>query len=269
MKKIVFLILCALTFLSARDTTAQSPRAAGRVARDVGRFPAPDARQGIAVDGSHLYVIANRSVAKYTKDGEMVARWEGEPDGPIQHLNGGIVRQGNLYAAASNYPNLPMISSIEIWDVMTMEHVESISFGIYSGSATWIDFYNGSWWIAFANYENEAGEPGRGVEWTTIERFDTDWRRTGGWVLPAALVEKFRPYSNSGGVWTQGELWLTGHDAPEIYAVRLPRAGAVLELVETIPAPIAGQGIAIDPIFPRRVYAIDRSTREVVILEVE
>src|SRR5690606_24120664 len=105
----------------------------GRVATEVGRFSAPDARQGIAVDGSHLYVIANRSIAKYTKDGVLVARWEGAPDGPIQHLNGGIVRDGNLFAAASNYPDLPMVSSIEIWDVQTMEHVESVSFGIYSG----------------------------------------------------------------------------------------------------------------------------------------
>ena len=75
--------------------------------------------------------------------------------------------------------------------------------------------------------------------------------------------------SNSGGVWTGGELWLTGHDAAEIYVVRLPGAGATLELVETIAAPIAGQGIAVDPIFARRIYAIDRSTREVIVLEVD
>lgn len=270
MKTIACVACWIALLLGAPRTGVSQVSAGGRVATEVGRFRASEARQGVAVDGTHVYAIADRSIGKYTREGgEPVARWEGTADGPIQHLNGGIVREGNLYVAASNYPDLPMVSSIEIWDVMTMEHVETISFGIHSGSATWVDFHNGSWWVAFANYENEAGLPGRGVEWTSVERFDTDWRRTGGWVLPTALVDKFRPYSNSGGVWTGGELWLTGHDAAEIYVVRLPEAGATLELVETIPAPIEGQGIAVDPIFPRRLYAIDRSTREVVILEVK
>ncbi len=241
-----------------------------RTAKEVHRFPAVEARQGIAVDQTHIYAIDNRAIGKYPKDGgPAVAQWEGPADGPIQHLNGGIIRDGRLYAAASNYPDLPMVSSIEVWEVETLTHVESISFGIHSGSATWVDFYNGSWWVAFANYENDAGVPGRGVEWSVVERFDTDWRRTGGWVFPTELVEAFRPYSNSGGFWRAGELWLTGHDAAEIYVTRLPKAGSALEWIGTVEAPIAGQGIAVDPIFPRRVFAIDRARREVVVLEVD
>lgn len=241
-----------------------------RTAREVERFGAPEARQGIAVDQNHVYVIDNHALGKYTRVGGLPAgKWQGPADGPIQHLNAAIVRNGLLYAAASNYPRLPMTSSIEIFDVATMAHVETISFGIHSGSATWVDYYNGSWWVAFANYENEAGVPGRGVEWSTVERFDTDWRRTGGWVFPQGLVDKFRPFSNSGGFWTGGELWITGHDQPEIYVTRLPSAGSTLEWTGTITAPIAGQGIAVDPIFPKRIYAIDRATREVVVLEVD
>jgi hypothetical protein len=30
--------------------------------------------------------------------------------------------------------------------VATMEHVDTHSFGIHQGSATWVDRHDGSWW---------------------------------------------------------------------------------------------------------------------------
>jgi hypothetical protein len=234
---------------------------------EVRRIPAREANQGVAADDRFLYVIDNQAIGKYEKEsGARVGGWSSPDDGPIQHLNAGIVREGRLYVAHSNYPAVPMVSSIEIFDVETMRHVDSHSFGIHGGSATWIDFHDGSWWVAFVNYDGRGGVPGRGVEWSTVERFDAEWRQTGGWVFPAALIERFRPYSNSGGFWSaDGQLYLTGHDAAEIYTMRLPPAGSTLEWTGTIAAPIAGQGIAGDPIQAGIVYAIDRGRREVIV----
>lgn len=232
------------------------------------RFPAAEANQGVVADQRHLYVIDNRAIGKYDKaTGARVGEWKGAQDGPIQHLNAGVVRDGHLYVAHSNYPGVPMVSSIEVWDTETLRHVDSHSFGIHSGSATWIDHRAGSWWVAFVNYENRGGVPGRGVEWSTVERFDADWRQTGGWVFPEALVARFRPYSNSGGFWgDDGLLYLTGHDAAEIYTLRLPSAGSVLEWTGTIAAPIQGQGIGGDPTVRDLLYAIDRRRREVIVV---
>jgi hypothetical protein len=259
----------ALSLMLCGRGEAQTAPVTTRVATEIRRIASPEARQGVAADQAHLYVIDNRTIGKYSKETWLfVSRWQGDPEGPIQHLNAGMVREGRLYAASSNYPKLPMISSIEVWDVETMRHVGSHSFGIHSGSATWIDYHDELWWVAFANYENAAGVPGRGVAWSTVELFDEDWRQVGGYVFPEELVEKFRPFSNSGGVWVNGELWLTGHDAAEVYVARLPEAGATLNWVATIKAPIEGQGITVDPIAPDVLYAIDRASREVVVVRV-
>lgn len=249
----------------------QAIPAEGRRATEVRRFPAAEARQGIAADDRHFYVIDNRAIGKYEKEtGRRVGGWSGPAEGPIQHLNAGIVRDGILHVASSNFPDVPMVSSVELWDVATMEHIRSIPIGIRSGSLTWIDFHDGAWWAVFANYDNNGGVEGRGVEWTTLERFDEEWRRTGGWSFPGELIERFRPYSSSGGFWTaDGEIWLSGHDAAEVYVTRLPASGATLEWIATISAPIAGQGIARDPEDPSLLYGIDRAAQEVIVARVE
>jgi hypothetical protein len=71
--------------------------------------------------------------------------------------------------------------------------------------------------------------------------------------------------SVSGGSWgPDGLLYVTGHDHPEVYAVRLPKAGSMLEHVETIPFAVEGQGIAWDRSQPGVLYGINRSKGEVV-----
>jgi hypothetical protein len=260
------LLGAALAALTATPAASAQQETRLGVATEVRRIFAPEARQAVAADERHLYVIDNRTIGKYEKvTGTRVGGWAGPADGAIQHLNAGIVRDGRLYSVNSNYPQTPMVSSIEIWDTESMRHVGSHSFGIHSGSATWADLRDGEWWVAFVHYDDRGGVTGRGVEWSTLERFDAQWRRTGGYVFPPRLVERFRPYSNSGGIWTEsGMLYLTGHDEPELYVARLPEAGSVLEWIGTIAAPIAGQGIASDPADPRLLYGIERATTEVV-----
>ena len=57
-----------------------------------------------------------------------------------------------------------------------------------------------------------------------------------------------------------GYLYLTGHDPAELYRMRLPKSGSVLELVDTIPMNIRGQGIAWDRSQPGVIYGIIRAT---------
>ena len=104
---------------------------------EIRRFRTDEAIQGVAVDESHFYAIANRRIGKYDKrSGQRVASWEGAPDGPIIHLDSGVVLDGLLYCAHSNYPGIPMVSSIEIFQTDTLEHAGSHSLGILGGSAT-------------------------------------------------------------------------------------------------------------------------------------
>ena len=166
---------------------------------------------------------------------------------PLIHLDSGVVHQGTLYCAHSNYPGLPMVSSIETWDAATLKHSGSHSFGIFAGSATWVDLHQGNRYVTFAHYRNSADEPGRDARWTTLIQFDAAWQQHKSWVYPAEVVSRLGDYSISGGVFTPDhKLFCTGHDNPEIYVLTFPEGGSSLVLEDTFPVPLKGQGISLD-----------------------
>jgi hypothetical protein len=228
------------------------------------RFQIKEARQAVAVDADAFYAVDNTAIAKYDKKtGTLIAKWEGDQASGAIHLDSGVVVDGKLYAAHSNYPGWPMVSSIEIWDAATMKHIESHSLGIERGSLTWLDRdVKGRWWGAFANYNRvfDKSPIAYGNKYNTqLVRFDADWRVAEAWVFPDALVEKFDDMSNSGGSWgPDGKLYVTGHDNPELYVIELPEIGATLKWVGTIPAEIGGQGFAFDHSQPGIIYGIIR-----------
>lgn len=229
------------------------------------RFDAKEARQGIAVDEQFIYVIGTSEIGKYDKeDGNFIKSWVGEENGPIIHLDSGVIIDNKLYCAHSNYPGIPMTSSIEIWDAETLEHIESHSFGINWGSCTWVDYYDGYWWASFAQYEKWKHETGKGSEWTILVKFDLDWQELGSWVFPEEVIQRFRPMSNSGGSWgPDGLIYCTGHDNPELYGMQIPKTGSILELIKTVPIDNTGQGIAWDRSKPGVIYAISKKDRQV------
>jgi hypothetical protein len=233
------------------------------------RFPAAEAGQGVVADAEFLYALNNHTIAKYKKTGgERVALWEGGTDSAIIHMNAGVVLGGRLYCAHSNYPTVPMLSSVEIFDTATLKHVASHSFGRADGSLTWLDRRDGKWIACFVHYGKRGGEPGRGPEWTQIVEFDDDWRRSGGWSLPADLVVHIGPrgYSVSGGAFgPRGLLYVTGHDHPELYVLAFPTGGSSLKWIATIPITTEGQAFGWDPTNPGILYTIGRKTREVIV----
>ncbi len=234
-------------------------------ADSIAAFPAPAAKQAVAVDGKYFYAIDNITIEKYDKNtGKLVKTWR-DKTGAFRHLNSGVVLDGKLYCAHSNFPGIPMTSSIEVFDTETLTPVESHSLGIAIGSATWIDRYDGHWYIAFAHYHRFRDELGKDNRWTQLVKFNSDWQRVGGWVLPDELTERFGNMSNSGGfITSEGKIFLTGHDFREIYQMEFPAAGSALKWVKTLDAPFEGQGIAIDPDDGRTIWGISRSRKEVI-----
>ncbi|KPK54783.1 MAG: hypothetical protein AMS22_05360 [Thiotrichales bacterium SG8_50] len=235
--------------------------------QEVRRFVAPEAQQGVAVDAEYVYVVGTRRIGKYDKQtAECTARWEGTEDGPIIHLDSGVVVDGKLYCAHSNYPKLPMTSSVEIWDTGTLEHVGRHDFGVQYGSCTWFDRHDGYWWAVFAQYDRWKHATGKGTESTTLVKFDGRRKELKRWVFPKEVVERIIPMSNSGGSWgPDGYLYCTGHDRSEVYVTKIPDRGSVLELVETMPLPVLGQGIAWDRSRPGFIYGIRRKSSQVVV----
>lgn len=250
--------------------TAASRADEGLRAEVMSRFSAAEAHQGVAVDRQHVYAIGSRSIGKYEKQsGRKVASWQSDEQRPLEHLNSGFVHDGKLYCAHSNYPHQPATSSVEMWDTATLEHVGNHSFGIYEGSCTWAVFHDDAWWVAFAHYNDKANPADTNNRNTSLVKFDRKWRRLAGWVFPDELMARLSPYSTSGGVWSpEGLLYITGHDAPTLFVLRLPQAGATLVPVSEIHGSTPGQGIAWDYDEGRTVYGIDRKQHEVVKLRV-
>lgn len=235
---------------------------------EVARLPAEEAKQGVVADEAHIYALSNSEIGKYDRvTGRLVARWQGDPQ-QFRHMNSCILRLRQIVCAASNYPDVPMASSVEWFDADAMAHVATRSLGPGRGSLTWLDWHDGSWWACFANYAGRGGEPGRGPELTTLVRYSPDFVEQGAWLFPAEVLARMTPFSSSGGLWgDDGLLYVTGHDLPEAYALRLPQAGSRLQLVATIPIPTPGQAIARDPQNPRRIWSIDRPRKQAVLSE--
>ncbi|EFC84151.1 hypothetical protein [Parafrankia sp. EUN1f] len=265
---------------TATTTTAATAAAAAApqdlTATLIRRYAAFDANQGVAVDGKYFYAVDNRTVTKHDRaTGAPLLQFVSDASGPLIHFDSGTVVDNKLYLAHSNYNQVPMASSIEVLDTRTMRHIETFSFGIDRGSLTWIDRHDGAWWAGFANYDTNGadGKPyGGGSQNTQVVKLNDRFEVVEAWIVPAALVDRFRPMSNSGGSWgPDGRLWLTGHDNAEVYVMELPEAGTTLTWVATVALPdVEGQAIAWDrsdkkhPTF----WAIKRTTKEVLNFEV-
>lgn len=242
----------------------------GLVATELRRWQPRGANQGVAVDDRFFYGIGNFIVGKYDKrTGERVGEWIGLRGGPIVHLNAGVVQDGQLVLAHSNYPQVPMVSSLEYFDPSTVQPVKSVSLGLRDGSLTWAERKDGWWWACFAHYNESGATPGRDQRWTHVGKFDERWQMIESWLFPPQVIATWGRSSCSGGSWgDDGLLYVTGHDAKELYVLRLPRLGSTLEYVTTIDVPFEGQSWAWDRSEGRIIYGIVRRTREVVVVQI-
>ena len=263
--------ICWLALATALLAVADEapPGSNGWSFEELRRFPAPEARQGVAADGEYLYVISNHELAKYSKvTGVRTAAWSCPKGQPLTHINAGVIYEGRLYCAHSNYPGVPHVSSVEIWDPADLRHLGAISFGRTDGSITWIDRREGNWIACFVHYSGRGGEPGRGPEWSRLVEFDDAWRPTGrAWVFPPDLIAFLggRGFGISGGaLGPLGYLFATGHDEKALCILEFPTAVSTLRCVATVPVTAEGQPFAWDPVEPGVVHMIIKGARLVV-----
>ena len=235
-------------------------------AEHLASYPAAEAGQGAAADAEHFYAIVNSVIGKYSKQsGELVARWASSRQGPVRHLNSCYEESGSLYCANSNFPETPMASSIEVFSTADMQHSHSYSMGMLEeGSLTWFDRLGDGWIAGFAHYDEDGGLPYKNHAYASIIRYDNQWRRTGGWMIPESALRRMQPHAASGGaIGDDGLLYLLGHDRPEMYVLAAPAMGPKLIHIATIEIDIEGQAFAWDPSNERVVFGISRPNREV------
>jgi hypothetical protein len=254
------------------SATPPTPAPMVDLAAELARWDVPEANQGVAVDRQHFYGIGNRVLVKHRKsDGKQVAKWEGMRDGAIIHYNAGYVEGTRLVLAHSNFPQLPMASSLETYDTRSLQPIASQSLGIRLGSLTWAVRHRGHWWACFANYNDAGTTPGFDQRWTYMGQFDDRWQLLQSWLFPPQFVTTWGVSSCSCGDWgDDGLLYVTGHDAPELHALRLPRQGVTLEHVAVINVPFEGQGWAWDRSAGNRrvIYGISRARRQVIVTRI-
>jgi hypothetical protein len=235
-------------------------------ARILDRFPAPEASQAVAVDDRFFYAIGNDVIARYDKKtGERSAIWRAEPGSAIAHLNSGLLVGRELHCAHSNYPQTPMVSSIEVFDAERMVHLRSVPLPDRFGSATWIEQATDGWWVAFAHYSGRGGLPGKGPEATRLVLFSKTWEPRSEYAFPEAVIARWDGMSSSGGVLVRpGVFVTTGHHRPELYVLALPESGNELILRSIVPIESEGQGVSLDRA-AGTFYSIQRRTRQVLV----
>jgi hypothetical protein len=255
--------LCVLT-CAATSATALGPARSAELPRGKGAYVAtgflasPLANQAAAADERFVYAIDDAVIARYERaSGKELARSVGK----AQHLNSGFLWEGKLYCAHSNYPRKPHQSDVRVLDPATMKLTIYHAFVDPPGSLTWAVRRGDQWWCHFAHY-------GKDNDKSVLVRYDERWREMGRWAYPRDLVADWGRYSLSGGIWQGDDLLATGHDKKVIYRLRVPGKGKVVEVVEVIPSPFPGQGIAPDP-KTGGLVGIDRDRRRVLFARFE
>jgi hypothetical protein len=246
---LIFLACCAAGTLPARSETP--PKIVQTTV-----LAAPEANQAACADERFVYAIDSKLIAKYDRaSGRQISVSTGD----AHHLNSGYLWQGKIYCAHSNYPRKPEKSEIMVLDPETMVLSQFKNFGEYRGSLTWVLREGEVWWCNFAHYGADNAK-------TVLLKLDANWGELGAWTYPAEVIKELGQYSISGGICRDGLLLTTGHDHKVIYRLRLPAKGDVLELVDVLPSPFPGQGIATDP-KTGALIGIDRSKRQIVFAE--
>ena len=269
----LLLALTAALFLSLPAAHSQETGAQKTAARqtdpkpykEVQRFKAYHATQGVAVDKDAFYAITNAHITKFNLQGDSLMTWHEPNKDRIRHINAGIVLKNKLYCAHSNYPLYPMASSIEIFDTKDLSHIGTVSFGIDTGSCTWILPGKRCWYVFFAHYDKKMDKEGK--QWDNANQaqlvmFDKKWRKMQAWTLPADLLKEIAPSSLSGGVMIDGIFYCTGHDAAKCYKLRIPERGTILEWIGEVDVPFHGQAIALGP--DGDLWGISRKERAVI-----
>ena len=196
-----------------------------------------NAFQAAAADLDFFYAINNREISKIDRRTKVRVAVS---DGRARHLNSGYLLKGKLYCAHSNYPLVPERSRIKVLNTTSMKLTDHHDFGNYGGSLTWIVRHEGHWWCNFAKYGAENGN-------TFLAKFTDDWQEVARWSYPEIVISQLGRYSLSGGLWKDGQLVVTGHDAAIVFVLVLPKTGKVLKFVEQQVVPFHGQGFAHDP----------------------
>lgn len=223
-----------------------------------GSMPSPLANQAAAADEKFVYVVDDGVISKHDRStGKELARSIGK----AQHLNSGFLWQGKLYCAHSNYPKKPHQSDIRVLDPESMKLEIFHTFDNPPGSLTWAVRRDKHWWCCFAHY-------GKDNEKSVLVQYGDGWKEIGRWTFPKELVADWGNYSLSGGIWMGDDLLATGHDKKVIYKLKVPKEGSVVKVVEVVPSPFPGQGIAADP-KTGGLVGIDRAKRQVLFAKFE
>jgi hypothetical protein len=258
---VCFLFLSRSAGIGAGQPVYTPPEVQRLVAKTLRVYEAPEADQGVAADSRHFYAVDNTVIAKYeVATGKAAGTWMGPAGGLIRHMNSCLANGGRLWCANSNYSQTPMGSSVEVFDTASLDHVDSHSLGMTEeGSLTWFDRYRGGWVAGFAHYDQDGGLRYKNHTFSSVVTFDAEWRRTGGWLIPAGALERMAPYAASGGaIGPDGWLYLLGHDRPEMYVVGRPTMGPTLIHIATIDLEAEGQAFSWAQDNSRTIFAIDR-----------
>jgi len=130
-------------------------------------------QQGIATDGTHVFVQSTYELVKYDIEGRLIAR-----SGKLTLHHGGIAcHDGKVYAAASECcKEGTKVHRVLVYDAETLEKVAEHDIGEFFGvCAGAIAYYNGHFYVAESYFDNDHQD--------FIVEFDESFKRVAAYTI--------------------------------------------------------------------------------------
>lgn len=109
--------------------------------------------QGVASDGTYLYATNSFNLYRMSKDGEVLdTRANAHLAGTdMAQVNGICIRGDYIYLGSSNYPTIPKLGYIKVFNKTDLSYV-----GEYQVKNYWVEgatYYKGNWWVVYYKWE--------------------------------------------------------------------------------------------------------------------
>lgn len=213
-----------------------------------------NASQGIATDGTHVWVSSSTTIYKYTMAGSLVTSRDVSGDNPTakDQINGLFIRSGVLHVSCADFTAGVGTSWIADYDPDTLAYIthRQLTGDWFSEGLCW---HEDSWWVCFHATK-------------TLARYDASWNQTATYSLDFPITGTSGGFGSGQGydgiLWTGSLLWLSIHDSydQDYWDVYYFDAGVMNEVARIArPTSMAHQGICLDPTDSTQVWAVERN----------
>ena len=153
--------------------------------------------QGVASDGTYLYITQDDQIKKLNKSDYSLVASHDDPqlDGTdMTQVNSIFIYGDYLYLGANNYDNLPKQGYVKVFNKSDLSYVEEHQ-NVEDHTSEGASFHDNSWWIVY-------------FDWAYVSRYDSNWNHLADYPL--------QRNASQGNIWIGDYLYVPKTDPNHI-----------------------------------------------------